>query len=221
MPPDSHNGDVPERNTPHLVLASSSPRRAEILASAGLRADVMPTDTIEDRLPGDRTPRDWALRLAMDKAASAARTTPAAITLGADTMVVIDGEILGKPLDPDDAVATLRRLQNRRHSVITAVAIDGPAGKWAGWSATAVRIRALTDREIANYVASGLPLDKAGSYGIQDRPFAPAERLDGCYLNVVGLPLCLTTELFRLAGLPLEAQCAGCESPSNSVAVRS
>ena len=208
-------------NATHLVLASGSPRRAEILASAGLRMDVLPTDTPEHRLPDrDATPEAWALRLASDKAASAARTMPGAVTLGADTIVVIDGEALGKPSGPDDATATLRRLRNRPHRVVTAVAVDGLAGKWSGWSATDVWIRDMTDREIAEYVASGLPLDKAGSYGIQDRPFTPAERINGCYLNVVGLPMCLTSDLFQLAGLSLHVECADCSEPVNTVAAQ-
>ena len=96
--------------------------------------DVLPTDTPEHRLPDrDATPEAWALRLASDKAASAARTMPGAVTLGADTIVVIDGEALGKPSGPDDATATLRRLRNRPHRVVTAVAVDGLAGKWSGW----------------------------------------------------------------------------------------
>jgi len=133
---------------------------------------------------------------------------------------VIDGEVLGKPSGPEDAVATLHRLRDRAHRVVTAVALDGPLGKSSGWSSTDVRIRDLDDREIADYVRSGLPLDKAGSYGIQDRLFSPAERIKGCYLNVVGLPLCLTGELFELAGMNPDVQCDDCSEPVNTVSVR-
>ena len=219
-PSDSSPRGASTEHIPHLVLASGSPRRAEILSSAGLHAEALPTETPEHRLADDRTPEEWALRLASDKAAHAARIMPSAVTLGADTIVVIDGETLGKPSGPGDAESTLRRLRNRVHRVVTAVAVDGRAGKWSGWSATDVWIRDLADREIADYVASGLPLDKAGSYGIQDRPFNPAERFVGCYLNVVGLPMCLTAELFELAGLPLHAECADCSKPVNTVAAR-
>ena len=206
---------------PQLVLASGSPRRSQILAAAGLEADVRPTDMPEHRLPGDSTPEIWALRLASDKAGSAARNTPDAVTLGADTIVVIDGEVLGKPSGPEEAEATLRRLRNRPHRVITAVALDGQAGKWSGWSSTDVQIRDLSDTEISEYVSSGLPLDKAGSYGIQDQPFSPADLITGCYLNVVGLPLCLTGELFDLAGLALNLECGDCSNPMNNVTAQS
>ena len=217
---DDQPRGVFDGKTPDLVLASGSPRRAEILASAGLRVDVRPTETPEHRLPSDATPEAWALRLASDKAASAARSNPDAVTLGADTIVVIDGEVLGKPSGPDDAVATLHRLSNRSHKVITAVAVDCPAGRWSGWSVTDVWMRGLKDEEVADYVASGLPLDKAGSYGIQDRPFSPVERIKGCYLNVVGLPMCLTIELLQLAGLSLHLECVGCVEPANTVTDR-
>ncbi|MDP6823567.1 MAG: nucleoside triphosphate pyrophosphatase [Dehalococcoidia bacterium] len=213
--------DVKTGNMPHLVLASGSPRRAEILASVGLKADVRPTDIPEHRTPGDGTPESWALRLASEKAAAASRLLPDAITLGADTVVVINGEVLGKPSGPEDALVTLGRLRNRTHRVVTAVALAGPFGKSSGWSSTDVRIRDLDDREIVDYVHSGLPLDKAGSYGIQDQPFDPAERIKGCYLNVVGLPLCLTTELFELAGTSLNVKCNDCSEPMNTVSVRS
>ena len=208
-------------NMPHLVLASGSPRRAQILAAAGLEADVRPTDTPEHRRTGDRTPEMWARRLASDKAASAARNMSDSVTLGADTIVVIDGEVLGKPSGPQEAEETLRRLRNRPHRVITAVALDGRAGKWSGWSSTDVQIRDLSDIEIAEYVSSRLPLDKAGSYGIQDQPFNPADLIKGCYLNVVGLPLCLTGELFDLAGLALKFECGDCSNPMNTVATQS
>ena len=208
-------------NMPHLVLASGSPRRAQILAAAGLDADVCPTDTPEHRLPDDSTPEIWALRLASDKAARAAQDTPDAVILGADTIVVIDGEVLGKPSGHEEAEATLRRLRNQPHRVITAVALDGRAGKWSGWSSTDVQIRDLSDTEIAQYVSSGLPLDKAGSYGIQDQTFNPADLIKGCYLNVVGLPLCLTGQLFNLAGLALDLECGDCSSPMNTVTAQS
>lgn len=220
-PPNDQPLGASGGNPPLLVLASGSPRRAEILASAGLRVDVLRTETPEHRLPGDATPEAWALRLASEKAASATGTMPEAVTLGADTIVVIDGEVLGKPAGPGDAMTTLRRLRNRSHRVVTAVAVDGRAGRWSGWSATEVWVRDLKDEEIADYVASGLPLDKAGSYGIQDRPFSPAERIEGCYLNVVGLPICLTIELLQLAGLSLRPECSGCVNPANTVTERS
>ena len=220
-PSNRHLKGVSTVNIPHLVLASGSPRRAQILAAAGLEADVRPTDTPEHRLAGDITPEIWALRLASDKVARAAQDTADAVTLGADTIVVIDGEVLGKPSGYEEAEATLRRLRNRPHRVITAVALHTLAGKWSGWSSSYVQIRDLGDIEIAEYVSSGLPLDKAGSYGIQDQPFNPADLIKGCYLNVVGLPLCLTGQLFDLAGLTLELECGDCSNPMNTVTVQS
>jgi|TARA_B100001964_G_scaffold204692_1_gene234592 MAF protein len=219
-PSNRHLFGVPTANTSRLVLASGSPRRAEILSSVGLIADVRPTETPEHRLPGDGSPEEWSQRLASEKAANAALESPHAMILGADTIVVIDGEVLGKPSSPEEAEATLHRLSNRSHHVITAVALDGVAGSYSGWSSTDVWIRDLEDREIAEYVASGLCLDKAGSYGIQDRPFEPAERISGCYLNVVGLPVCLTAELFALAGRPLDVECDNCSEPDNTISER-
>ena len=222
-PPTPSNNRIsgqPVRNpeyTPHIVLASGSPRRTEILASVGVNADVRPSNMPEHRLPGDITPEAWGLRLAGDKAASVSKEYPDALTIGADTIVVIDGDVLGKPASPSEAVATLTRLRNRPHRVVTAVALDSPAGSWSGWSSTDVKVRDLSDSEIAEYVGSGLPLDKAGSYGIQDRPFNPAELVKGCYLNVVGLPVCLMGELFELAGWPLDIECLDCAGAMNTV----
>ena len=204
---------------PTLILASGSPRRAEILSSVGLIPEVRPSGTLEHRLTSDKSAKTWALRLAAEKAATATRFNRDAITIGADTMVVLDTEPLGKPDSAEEAVGTLRRLRNKTHCVVTAVALDGRFGKWSGWSSTEVKIRGLGDVEIDEYVRSGLPLDKAGSYGIQDKTFNPAEVIKGCYLNVVGLPLCLTGQLFEMAGVRLDVECADCNEPVNTVSV--
>lgn len=215
--PDLSFQEVPTVKLPSLILASGSPRRSEILSSVGLAMDVQPADISEHRLNGDDTPDAWAVRLAEEKAAVAAGSNPDAITLGADTIVVVGEEVLGKPSSPEEAVETLRRLRNRTHLVMTAVALDCRAGKWSGYSTTDVKVRDMTDDEIDQYVASGLPLDKAGSYGIQDAQFSPAERLRGCYLNVVGLPLCLTGYLLNEAGVELDIECDDCDMPLNTV----
>lgn len=200
-----------------LVLASASTRRAGILAAAGLPATVAPSDVFEDGLATGHSPERTALDLARAKAARVAGRNTGSITLGADTVVVVDGDVLGKPADPADAIATLRRLRGRAHDVITAVALDGALGRHAGYAVTGVRFRHFTDGEIDRYVASGAPMDKAGSYGIQDRPFAPAERVNGCYLNVVGLPLCLTADLLAAGGLAITLDCTDCSDPRNVV----
>jgi MAF protein len=219
--PDHLFQDVQAVKLPPLVLASGSPRRAEILSSAGLLMDVRPADISEHRLPGDDTPDAWVVRLAEEKAAAVAGTNSDAVTLGADTIVVIDDEVLGKPSSREEAVATLRRLRNRTHHVMTAVALKSRNGKWSGYSRSVVKVRDMTDVEIDQYVESGLPLDKAGSYGIQDKLFSPAERVSGCYLNVVGLPVCLTGDLLSMAGFDIDIDCDDCDKPLNTVSMQS
>lgn len=186
-----------------LILASRSPRRAEILDEAGIEFNVVAVDVDEDSmLTGSAPLTDAVQRLALEKARTAAESIPGEFVLGADTIVVLDGQILGKPGSPDNAVAVLRRLSGRTHDVITGVAVVGPGGEsQTDFVSTSVLFRELDDDEITGYVATGSPLDKAGGYGIQDGPFAPVESYDGCYLNVVGLPMCATSELLESMGL--------------------
>jgi MAF protein len=181
-----------------LVLASASPRRARILADAGFDFEVDPSGVDEPEVQDPR-PDEVALRLARSKAAAVSSRHPGRITLGADTVVVLEGRMLGKPADGEDAARTLRLLRDRTHSVITGVAIEGERGRAGGTRTTHVTMRSYTDSEVSSYVASGSPMDKAGAYGVQDLPFKPAAQVDGCYLNVVGLPVCLLSEL--LSGL--------------------
>ena len=188
-----------------LVLASSSPRRTEILGRLGLPFETDEPGVDEpDAAPG-ADPVEVAQRLALTKARAVAGRRSAGSVLGADTVVELDGVVLGKPVDEKDAARMLRDLRGREHRVITAVAlVDAATGETAeGYRASRVTMRDYTDGEIAAYVASGAPMDKAGAYGVQDEAFAPAAEVRGCWLNVVGLPVCETLKLAERFGLRL------------------
>ena len=189
-----------------LVLASASPRRRALVGELGLPVELRPADVPESALPGER-PEATARRLALAKAEAAARAAGTGVVLGGDTIVVYRGQILGKPADSAEATEMLRRLRDRTHRVITGVAlVDLGTGRRLVRSVTTrVRMRDYSDAEIAEYVASGAPLDKAGAYGIQDDPFAPVREIVGCYLNVVGLPLCAVARGLRALGYGLPA----------------
>ncbi len=193
-----------------LVLASASPRRRDLLSRLGIPFDVSPTEVAEDA-GEDADPRRVARRLARVKAESARLSTPRAPVLAADTVVALDGAILGKPADAGEARKMLRGLRARSHRVITAVAVL-PAGQRSALVrhlVTEVRMRACSDAEIEASVARGDPFDKAGAYAIQDELFHPAESHEGCYCNVVGLPLWPAIELLKRAGLDLSHVAAG------------
>ena len=193
-----------------LVLASASPRRRQLLASLGLPFDVVAPDVDESPLAGESAER-LAIRLAASKVAAVAADRPDAVVLGADTVVAQAGESLGKPVDAAAAVDMLRQLRGRRHAVITGVSVRAPGGTVGSATVrTQVLMRNLSDREIADYVARGEALDKAGAYAIQDTAFQPVDSFRGCYTNVVGLPLCLTAGLLRGAGVELPPQAADC-----------
>ena len=181
-----------------LILASASPRRAELLTSAGFHFEVVPADVDETPKPSE-SPKAYALRVARDKAVavSARRQEPGSVVLAADTVVVADGEILGKPRDSVDAARMLRRLANAVHDVLTAVVIRAPAGERAEVVTTRVSFLPLDETEIAWYVASGEPDGKAGAYGIQGRAARFIERIDGSWSNVVGLPLATVYRLLK------------------------
>lgn len=181
-----------------LVLASASPRRAALLTSAGIPFIVRPADADETPLPGE-DPASYVLRVARAKAAT--HPDPAAVVLAADTTVALDGAILGKPADDREAAVLLRRLSGRPHFVHTAVVLRHPGGEECVVVTTAVRFRALTDDDVARYVATGEPRDKAGAYGIQGHGGALVDRVQGSYTNVVGLPLSETLTLLRRVGL--------------------
>jgi septum formation protein len=170
-----------------LILASQSPRRRELLATAGIPFIVRAREVEEIRSPGE-PPEAYARRLARAKA-EAAWEDRAEIVLGADTIVVLDQEVLEKPRDAADARAMLRRLAGREHTVVTGICLRHPGGAHVDSSATRVRFAPLTDTEIDAYVASGEPMDKAGAYAIQGLASKFVERVEGCYFNVIGLPL--------------------------------
>ena len=176
------------------ILASASPRRAELLAEAGIAFDRCPADIDESMLLGE-SPDEYVRRLAETKARAAWR--PGTRSLGADTVVVLDGEVLGKPRDERDAKRMLQRLSGQCHSVLTGVAVfDGTAAE-STCEETRVWFRTLSDREIGDYVASGEPLDKAGAYGIQGGAGRFVEQIDGSYENVVGLPVEIAVAMLR------------------------
>jgi len=185
-----------------LVLASASPRRRELLAQAGFSFTVHPADVPEDPLPGEN-PIAYVTRLAREKAEAAFRdilskeSNRPEVVLGADTTVTLDNQILAKPEDPADAARMLRLLSGRTHHVITGVAIVTPQSTQIAAEITAVRFLSLSDQEIESYVASGEPMDKAGAYAIQGRAARWIPRIEGCYFNVVGLPLALVAALLE------------------------
>jgi septum formation protein len=178
-----------------LVLASASPRRAELLRLAGYEFTAAHADLDETPLPGEAADI-YVRRLAEAKAAAVAARHPDAVVLGADTTVVLDGDILGKPIDAADAVAMLTRLQGRAHDVLTGVAVTGPAGGDSAIARTQVWFAAMTAAEIVAYVATGEPMDKAGAYGIQGRASCYVTRIDGSHPNVMGLPVDVVHRLF-------------------------
>lgn len=177
---------------PELVLASASPRRQELLRQIGLTFRVCPADIDEAALAAGPDPAAVAAATAQAKAeAVAAANNREAVVLGADTVVALGRELFGKPADAAEAVSMLRRLAGQTHTVYTGVClVQAATGKRAvAAEATRVTMRTLTDKEIRAYVASGEPLDKAGAYGIQGLGAVLVERIEGCYFNVVGLPL--------------------------------
>ncbi|MDR1472449.1 MAG: Maf family protein [Synergistaceae bacterium] len=175
--------------TERLILASNSPRRREILSSIGLRFDAVGPDVEELRIPGE-TPGQMARRLAGDKALCVSNGNPGRVVLGADTVVDLDGEVFGKPSDRDDALRMLRALNGRTHMVHTgvALALSGEILE-SGVETTRVVFGDLPDDEINRFAALGLGDDKAGAYAIQGRGALMVERIEGCYYNVVGLPV--------------------------------
>ncbi len=197
-----HSGAGPGR----VVLASASPRRRELIGALDIPVEIMPSSGAED-LPREGEPaEDFAVRVALAKALQVAEKAPGAIVLGADTTVELDGRLLGKPGTSEEAVAMLRALRGRAHQVVTGVvALDASSMRWlSSATCSVVRMRQYTDEEIAAYVASGGPLDKAGAYAVQDPTFRPAQEVRGCYLNVVGLPLCQVVA--RLGRLGVQAR---------------
>ncbi len=182
-----------------LILASASPRRQELLRSAGIPFIAEPADIDETPLPNE-SPQACAERLAREKALAIRKNYPESFVLGADTIVVIDHLILGKPRDAEDAARMLRMLSGRQHSVITGVCLVGPAFEASSSLATLVWMSKISDHEIRDYVATGEPMDKAGAYAIQGIASRWLPRIEGDYSNVVGLPVALVYSILRSAG---------------------
>ena len=180
-----------------VVLASQSPRRRDLLTLIGIPHEVRPADVDETVLPGE-LPAPHCERLARAKAAALASTETDALVIGSDTIVVIDGDILGKPRSIDEARAMLARLAGRTHTVLTAVAVSFRGRTVSGVESVAVTFRALDADQIGAYVATGEPMDKAGAYGIQGFGATIVERIDGDYFAVMGLGL------VKLVGLMAE-----------------
>ncbi|HEX6807192.1 MAG TPA: nucleoside triphosphate pyrophosphatase [Gemmatimonadaceae bacterium] len=186
-----------------VVLASASPRRHELLGMIGIAHEVDPADIDESPRAGE-SDTGHALRLATEKGLAVAARHPDALVIAADTIVVVDGRIFGKPLDRADACRMLRVLSGRTHVVHTAVAVVRDAGGRveSEVESTRVTFRELDDSEIAGYVATGEPMDKAGAYGIQGYGATIVERVDGDYFTVMGLALRRLVSLLERVGVP-------------------
>jgi len=171
-----------------LILASQSPRRSDLLRTAGIpfRVRVRP---VEEKRSPEEAPRDYAMRLAREKAEASWEGSAEEVVLGADTIVVLGERVLEKPVDPADARAMLQALSGREHTVITGICLRHTAGAIADSESTLVRFASLDPAEIDAYVASAEPMDKAGAYAIQGLASKFVERTEGCYFNVMGLPI--------------------------------
>ena len=191
-----------------LILASASPRRAEILRSLDIPFSVRPAEVAEEPLPGE-TAEAVAMRLAERKAASVAAREPDAWVLGADTLVFLDGLILGKPRDLEDTKGMLRRLAGREHRVVTALHLKRGSARGAGYAEISrVRFAPMDEAEIAWYAATGEPADKAGAYGVQGLGARFIEEIHGSFTNVMGLPARAAYRLLRGAPDPALASLA-------------
>jgi septum formation protein len=196
--PDTESNRAP-LNSATLILASASPRRRELLAQGGFAFEVITADVPEIRKPGE-DPIRFVTRLAREKAEaviSREAVSPDTLILGADTIVLVDEEVLGKPQDAADAARMLRLLSGRTHQVITGVCLAKGRERQRAAEVTFVRFTTLSDEEIEAYVATGEPLDKAGAYAIQGRASRWVPRIHGCYFNVVGLPLALVSSMIE------------------------
>ncbi len=183
-----------------LILASQSPRRRALLTALGLTFTVDAADVDETPQP-DEAPGDVVIRLSRAKALAVAARHPHAVVLAADTVVVLDGALLGKPVNPDEAWVMLRALRGRTHQVYTAVTVTNDGSSRSQLSVSDVTMRLYSDAEITDYIASGDPLDKAGAYAIQHPLFAPVAGWTGCYTDIMGLPLGVAADLLREAGV--------------------
>lgn len=193
-----------------LILASNSPRRRQLLALGGWEYGL-DISHVDESLVAGESPAEYVRRLAAEKAqAVLPRAHPGQVIIGADTSVVIDGDILGKPASQAEARQMLRRLRGRTHQVYTGIAVlqAGEDNPQTDVVVTDVPMRAYSDAEIEAYIATGDPMDKAGAYGIQNPAFQPVASMAGCYASVMGLPLCSLSVLLERAGHPARADVA-------------
>ena len=191
-----------------IILASASPRRTELLKQIGLNHRILPSNFAE-QLSGEKTPAENVAILALGKAMSVSNELKQGVVIGADTIVVADGQILGKPHSIAEARAMLKRLSGRVHQVMTAVAIVDASGQKARWQCveiTQVTFRALDEKLLQWYLSTGASMDKAGAYGIQGYGALLVEKIDGCYFNVVGLPLRRVAEGLEKFGVDVYGQ---------------
>ena len=184
-----------------VILASASPRRRELLTLIGIAHEVEPADIDESLLPGEG-PAAHAERLARTKAHTIAERRPDAVVIAADTIVVVDGDVLGKPRDAAAARAMLKRLSGRTHTVLTAIAVARASQTESAVESVDVTFRSVSDDEIGSYIATGEPMDKAGAYGIQGYGATIVERVDGDYFSVMGLGLRRLVDLLARVGAP-------------------
>jgi MAF protein len=223
--PGSSTKQRDESPLPLLVLASASPRRREILSGAWSGGfEVLPSGIDEDGPMVGEFPSDYAIRLASAKARNVAAGSTLGLVIAADTVVELDGQPVCKPDTGPEAREMLQELRGRSHSVTTGLAVAAPGFPQilSGHETSEVHMRLYSDDEIDVYVASGEPFDKAGGYAVQDPAFAPAESVRGCYLNVVGLPLCRLSELLAGAtpGTRVALRLGSCESCRSPAALR-
>jgi septum formation protein len=181
----------------NLVLASGSPRRKQLMEEMGLRFQVSPTDA-DETLPEGATPEQAVVELARRKAA-AAKCNQDSVIIAADTLVAVDGRILGKPAGSTEAVEMLKLLRGRTHEVVTGLCVACSGRLYSSYERTLVRFDDMTDRDIEDYVSTGEPLDKAGAYGIQGSAGLFISGIEGCYFNVVGLPKAALRKLLMRA----------------------
>ena len=187
---------------PNLVLASASPRRQELLKLLQVEFEVLPSQVLETTEENE-TPRELVRRLAQAKAMWAQKMRSRSIIVGADTVVVCDGQVLGKPHSPNDARSMLNLLSGRSHDVLTGVCTLHELQCEVDVSRTVVQFSPLSSQEIEAYLKTGEPFDKAGAYAIQGFGSRFIEKIDGCYFNVVGLPISLLYQMLRKMGFPL------------------
>lgn len=197
-----------------LVLASSSPRRREIIRMLDVAVACVSPKELETKPGPDEAVEPYVARLSLGKAKEVFLQNLSSVVIGADTVVVLEGMILGKPIDIKDATETLQALRGKTHRVVTGVAVLDPSTGEADivTRSTIVSMRCYTNEEIADYVSRGQPFDKAGGYAVQDPIFNPCEYIEGCYLNVVGLPLCDLLALLRRVEVNATIG-AGCRLP--------